>query len=205
MRPDLDAVLQATCPAIMVPRYGRFEPLSAHGHRFLTATDGLHVEIRRPWLHAILPVAESIIPLPYGSVEPCVRLRLHGLVTLVEQFIAEAARISPHEHAAWFAIDSATGILHYESISVVSQSAEHIQYRRPPMNAGAELAVDIHSHGRAAAGFSDDDDADSIDDAKLEIVVGNLDRDVPTMTCRLSVLGLRIDYSEWLAAQVYRR
>ena len=199
----LDAILQAECPTICVPRFGEFEPLTSHGHRFLSACDGLHIEISRPWLHTILPVASSSISLPYGEVAPRVQFRLRGLATFVQHFINEARQVSPNEHAAWLSVDATTGDLDYEATEVISQSGEHIRYRRPSLASGKVLAVDCHSHGVHPAFFSGTDDTDSLDDAKLEIVVGHLGTDTPSFACRLSFLGLSVDYSKWLTSLLY--
>ena len=200
---DLDAVLQSVCPTVMVPRYVPFEPLAGHGHRFLAARDGLHIEARRSWLHAILPVGSSAVQLPYGAVTPQVRFRLHGLAGLVARFIAEARMACPMEHAAWLLSDPATGHLQYAEGAVISQGPAHIRYRRPKFSASQMLAVDLHSHGRHEAGFSSVDDEDAADDAKLEIVIGNLDAEICSVACRLSLMTLKVDYSKWLASILY--
>ena len=60
----LDLALQAACPAVMIPRYEPLALLTSDSHRFLIAGDGMYVEVRRPWLHAVLKVMDSPIPLP---------------------------------------------------------------------------------------------------------------------------------------------
>ena len=199
----LDAALFAACPTIMVPRYGAFEALMDHGHRFLSAADGIHLELRRPWLYTILPVATSAIPLPYGFAAPCVQFRLNGLRALIARFIDEARLASPLEHAAWLSMDIETGLLRYEPTDILSQGRGHIRYQRPSLPASRCLAVDLHSHGRTSAFFSAADDADSVDDCKLEIVCGNLDTNTPSIVCRLSLLGINLDYSAWLTSIMY--
>ncbi len=99
----LDATLQAACPTVMVPRYEELTLLNDDSHRFLIADDGLYAEVRRPWIHAILKVMESPIPLPYGQPPGLFDLNLHrrALVGGLQHFIRRAREVSPLEHAAW--------------------------------------------------------------------------------------------------------
>jgi PRTRC genetic system protein A len=201
----LDAILQTLCPTVMAPIHEGLSPLAEDGHRFVSARDGLHVELRRPWLHARWPVAESVIELPYGPADTFVHFAFGAeIATHLGRFIAEARAALPSEHACWLAFDRATGLLTYEGANVLSATSGHIEYRRPRLPANRVLAVDIHSHGSGRPFFSVTDDADALDDAKLEIVVGHLDRLAPSVVCRLSLIGgLRVDYSNWLTALLY--
>jgi len=47
----LDAALQTACPTLMVPKYAELPAMDKPGQRFLSASDGLWIEIRRPWMH----------------------------------------------------------------------------------------------------------------------------------------------------------
>ena len=197
----LDATLQVVCPTVMVPAYESLQPLVENGHRFLCAQDGLHAELRRPWLHTVFRVAESAVPLPYGIVEAQTALAFNQtqFVELLSRFVDEARRACPNEHAAWLSFGPSEG-LRYEETEVISSGTGHIHYRRPSLTGSRTLAVDLHSHGRHSAFWSDDDDSDDVDDAKLAIVVGNLDRDETTFKARLAMLGAVTDLSEWLAS-----
>lgn len=196
----LDATLQSVCPTVMVPAYEPLLPLSENGHRFLCARDGLYAELHRPWLHAVFRIAESAVPLPYGLPEAQTHLAFEKgqLAELLDRFVAQARAAFPREHAAWLSFDDAG--LHYEPVDVMSSGGGHIRYRRPSVIGSRTLAVDLHSHGRHPAFWSETDDHDDHDDAKLAIVVGNLDRDEPTFKARLTMLGAVMDLSEWLAS-----
>lgn len=188
----------------MVPRYGELQRMDTDGHRFLVAEDGLYIEARRPWVSAILPAGDSHIRLPYGVATPQVSFSLRGIIPLLHRFIVAAGAAAPDEHAAWLSSD-ADGNLMYEEVGISLMSASAISYQRPKyanMN-GRVLAVDCHSHGHLPAFFSDEDNRDALDDIKLEVVVGNLDDPVHSIACRLSILGMFVDYSEWLKALVY--
>ena len=164
----LDATLQSVCPTVMLPRFAAFEPLAQDGHRFLAASDGLHVEVRRSWLSCVLPIAESTIPLPYGAVEAGVTFQFgRELAAFVAQFAEEARVALPNEHAAWLSFDSNTDSLAYEAVGVIERRGDHIRYTRPTgLPRSRTLAVDLHSHGRFPAFFSSEDDQDGVDDAK---------------------------------------
>jgi PRTRC genetic system protein A len=70
MTPDpRDAALQATCPCVAVPRFGRL-PQAGQGQRVLVARNGVFAEVTRPWLHSVLKLTElpQAPPLPYGDM-----------------------------------------------------------------------------------------------------------------------------------------
>ncbi len=62
----MDTYIARTTPTLPMP-HGPFEALAQPGHRFLVAREGLYLEARRRWLHAVLPLAASPVALPYGS------------------------------------------------------------------------------------------------------------------------------------------
>lgn len=204
MTSSLDAMLQRVCPTIMAPRFEPFAPLATDGHRFVNSDAGLYLEVRRPWLSLLLPIADSAIPLPYGPVSPRVEFDFGlglDLAQHVARFIVEARSHQPDEHAAWLSYDRDAKALCYELVEAIERNGGHIRYARPTRLPGSRtLAVDLHSHGRHTAFFSAEDDRDGLDDVKLEIVVGKLDVATPSFACRLSALGLRLNYTEWLTA-----
>ena len=63
-----DRLLQRHAPAIMVPRHGVLALPHKPGHRFLVASDGMWLEVLRPWLHARVHLGHSEMPLPFGDV-----------------------------------------------------------------------------------------------------------------------------------------
>lgn len=199
----LDCVLQAACPCVMVPRYEPLSLLADDKHRFLAAGDGLYVEVRRPWIHAILKIIGSPISLPYGQPPSLFSINLHrrSLVSGLRHFIHRAREMSPIEHAAWLIYDSIQGAMGYIEPEVVSQGTAHIQYLRPDVTATSLPVVDCHSHGTLAADFSSVDEIDDkTDDAKLAFVVGNLDLAIPSVAMRFTGFGLAIDLSDWVSS-----
>lgn len=202
----LDATLQAACPCVMCPRYEPLTFLEGDSHRFLVASDGLYVEVRRPWIHAILKVVDSPIPLPYGQPPRQFSINLHrsDLVGGLWQFIRRAREASPDEHAAWLTFDPIQVAIGYDEPEIISRGRTHIRYHRPAVTATCLPVVDCHSHGLLPAYFSLTDEMDDrTDDAKLAFVVGNLDRPDVTIAMRFIGFGLSLNLSDWARGLLY--
>lgn len=201
----LDATLQAACPCVMHPRYEPLQLLTEDTHRFLICGDGLYVEVRRQWLHAMLKVSDVGIPLPYGSPEPFLRVNVEtpALIRGLQHFIARAQAVSPLEHAAWLSFDPVSRAIGYIEPQVISRSGAHIQYHRPEVSSHCLPAVDCHSHGIFDAFFSGTDEIDDMDDAKLAFVVGNLDKPQPSVVMRFVGFGFTHDISDWARSLIY--
>lgn len=195
-----DHVLQLHTPAIMVPRYGELPPIGKSGHRYLVATDGLWLEVKRPWLHARVPIAplpldaDNVHSMPFGSLERHVQysIRDEDLAELQERFLVDAAAAMPNEFAAWGVYDDLTGDLHYSPCIAVEAGAGGITFHRPTLGLNEHFAIDLHSHGALDAFFSATDDHDDRGEVKVAMVAGNLDKE-PTWAMRLCLLGVFID------------
>lgn len=202
----LDATLQAACPCVMCPRYEPLALLEDDSHRFLICGDGLHVEVKRPWLHAILKVMDSPIPLPYGQPPKLFSINIHrrALIDGLQHFIRRAREVSPLEHAAWLTFDPSQMAVGYVEPAVISRSGAHISYHRPDASLVCLPVVDCHSHGILDAFFSDEDEKDDrTDDAKLAFVVGNLDKPNVSVAMRFVGFGLSLDISNWIRGLMY--
>lgn len=187
----LDAIVQSITPTVMAPCYGALQGLEECGQRYIAARDGLYLEVRRRWLHALWRVS-SVRPasLPYGAVTPAIRL-LCGKPP--KRFLArfkEAAREAfPLETAAWITWSATTGHFLYRTPEMRSRTRAHVAYERPVLEEGEYLVVDMHSHGGYPAGFSAKDDADDRGEVKLSLVIGHCDQAQPSVAIRLSALG----------------
>lgn len=190
-----DAVLQRHSPLVPVGRHGRFEPLAANGHRYLAASNGLWLEVRRPWLYLRQLVAESAIDLPYGDIDIALRYEWERwqLEALVRRFTADAELAMPNECAAWGIWSATSGRLDYLPLDPIEATPGRVTFERPPLSPHEHLAVDLHSHGRSAAGFSATDDADDRGEVKLAIVVGELHAREPSLAARVCALGLFLE------------
>ena len=195
-----DALLQAHVPAVMVPRFSALSPLEQSGHRYLVAADGLWIEVERPWLHLRWPIAPSPAPLPYGPLDDAMDFAFDwGIFGLfVEQFREECWRALPNEHAAWLVWDERENQLLYRRLVAIDAGPAGITMHRPQLARHEHLAVDLHSHGALAAGFSTTDDTDDAGEVKLCVVLGNLDRHPAeeTQAMRLCAHGLFIPFED---------
>ncbi|MBR8316032.1 PRTRC system protein A [Burkholderia dolosa] len=207
----LDEALFDSAPIATVPRHAEFTPLLDVGHRFLLAAEGLFVEIRRPWLHLIQPVApmEGAGPRPpYGSLTPKIEFafgRLGAAEQHFRRFGADARAAAPNEHAAWIIWDSEKRELAYRNLEIDHATPSNITFKRPPLADNESLVVDLHSHGTTNAFFSDVDDRDDAGEVKLSAVVGTLAAGAtPSVAFRLCALGktirLKVPVSAFFAA-----
>lgn len=200
----LDTILQTEAPMVMVPRYEPLEPIRPNSHRFLSCEDGIYLEAHRPWLHGIFKLCDC--RLPYGQVSPRFGLKLHSTAfgSMLSTFIQAARNACPQEHAAWITYHpDESGALHYFAPNVFSTGHEHVQYERPRASSQCLPVIDFHSHGLLPAFFSSTDDCDDLgDDLKIAIVVGNLDKETPSVAARLVGLGVNIVFSKWVESFV---
>lgn len=189
-----DSALQASCPTVMVPRFGAFQPLQESGHRFLVAEDGLWIEAYRPWIYIQQPIArQRAVAMPYGRLTPKVDLAFGKIPrALLDEFADVARRNLPNECAAWIVWSAANGLTLRQLQSITASPAE-VHFHRPKLPDGEHLVIDLHSHGMLPAFFSTTDDQDDSGEIKITAVVGNLDYEKPDYAARLCVQGLFID------------
>lgn len=196
---QLDAALWESAPTVAVPKFAAFQALQEVGHRFLATAEGLYLEVRRPWLHLIQPVAplQANAPRPpYGAVPKKVELAFERLGTafpFIRQFADAARQALPNEHAAWIVWDSQAKQLAYRDVTVANSTPGAIRFERPQLAEHESLAIDMHSHGATAAFFSSTDDQDDAGEVKISCVLGDLvDGQPPSIQFRICVLGMML-------------
>jgi PRTRC genetic system protein A len=185
-----DKILQQQCPAMMVPRFGQFEPLTENGHRFLVASNGLWLEVTRPWLHLITHVAECDMPLPYGIMGADCEYRFdaRALSQYQTRFVLDARAALPNECAACITFDDRNGELTYHLLESINATPGGVRYKRPMLAEHHWLILDMHSHGALPAFFSAQDDEDDQGEVKLALVAGTVDKE-PSFAMRLCAMG----------------
>ncbi|WP_236870699.1 PRTRC system protein A [Burkholderia pseudomallei] len=194
----LDNALFDSAPVAAVPRHAEFAPLLDVGHRFLLAAEGLFVEIRRPWLHLIQPIApiDGACPRPpYGSIDTKIEFafgRISAAEPHLRRFATDAAGAAPNEHAAWIVWNETSKELVYREVEVTSSTPTAITINRPALADDESLAFDLHSHGTGPAGFSSTDDADDAGEVKIAGVIGGVGTTNPSVAFRLCALGKMI-------------
>ena len=127
-----DMILQKLTPVIAVPRFEDLDPGDhVTGHRFLVAEDGLWIEADLPWLYARAPLAISPTALPFGALNPEVRLKCVPIPRgLLREFAKSAREASPREIAAiitWHEVSREFSLL---PVTRDSGNA-HVRWERP--------------------------------------------------------------------------
>jgi PRTRC genetic system protein A len=192
----LDMATYRAAPLQAAPQHCEFAPLVSNGHRLLVAQDGMHLEVRRPWLHFIHSIAKPHLDvrIPYGAIEDKLELafgRLGTALPQLKEFGAYAMAESPVESAAsllWNHKTQEWSIRYPEVIGAAS--AASIQYKQVDVGEDESLVIDLHSHGTNAAFFSATDNEDDRGSVKIAGVFGNLDQPMPTVAFRLCALGV---------------
>lgn len=186
-----DKFVAMTSPLIAMPHdKSAFQPLTTPGHRYVLAKDWLFKEVRRAWIHAIVPVSPMPAETPYGTLEPSVTVLFKIPPSLLRQFEEMARAAAPNETAAWIVWDSRKDEVF---LMEVPHDANRVRCKvdRPLLPAYQHLVVDVHSHHVMAPIFSEvDDKEDSVSgDVKFAGVVGHIDKDI-SWSFRLCVEGV---------------
>lgn len=195
-----DQILQRTCPAVAVPRFGTLQPLTESGHRFLVASDGLWIEVRRPWLHLVWPVGPKNQPvaIPYGELNPVIDFSFVNIPgELISMFIDDARQSLPNEFAAWITWNEQTGDFTYRPLTSTSAGPAHLNLNRPLLPEYEHLVMDIHSHAAIKAFFSREDNRDDTGEIKLSLVIGSLGQEQKMSSkIRLCANGVTVNARE---------
>ncbi|CAE6963393.1 PRTRC system protein A [Paraburkholderia domus] len=189
-----DSLLQMSFPSVMVPTRESVAAFDRPGERLLIATDGVYLEVVRPWIRVVRRIARYDVPtaIPYGRVE-AVTQQLCGPVPpqLIAEFRSMARTGHPIEVMAWIVWNALTGAFRIVQLKAKSQGAGHIEgYQRPDLADGEHLIVDCHSHGAYGAYFSPTDDKDDAFDVKFAFVLGDCGHERLSTAFRLCAKGI---------------
>lgn len=189
-----DQALLASCPVVAAPRFSPL-PEMDNGQRVIVASNGWFVQTRLDWLDSItaLNMEAPAMRLPYGEVREHLRFSFGPLpIPLIEAFVVYGREHLPDETAGVLIFSRRTGRLRLAFCEAERTSPVRIDYRRPPMADDETVAVDLHTHGRAPAFWSADDDRDD-QGIKVAGVFGLLDQPWPMARFRLVINGLYQD------------
>ncbi|VWC46719.1 hypothetical protein BLA23254_07416 [Burkholderia lata] len=202
----IDAMLQQSFPAVMVPSREPVESMTRLGERLLVASNGVFIEVVRPWIRVVRRIAmyHALTAVPYGTVEEVTELRCGPVPpTLIAEFQAMTREAFPNEVGAWIVWSEVSREFRLIRVHSLSHGPSHLDYDRPDLAEGESLVVDCHSHGQWKAYFSITDNKDDRYDVKFAFVLGNCDRE-PTRVLRLCVKGIFENYPDvpqpWAAA-----
>lgn len=190
-----DQLLQSVTPVVVVPVFGHPLPrLEGSSHRFLIASNGVWMELARPWLHLVTKVGDIFAGrLPAGEISGEVSVLKPVPKELFRHFVRLASETPDVEIAAFITLNDA-GHYQLKMAEVIENSGSHINYRCPTLSGGEEVVVDMHSHARHPAFFSKTDNIDDNEMVKFSLVVGNCNASTPTIELRLCALGQFINY-----------
>jgi len=149
----LDRALLAASP-LLPNLYGGLPEVAVGGKDFVGAANGVYVRAATPALRVCLPVAEGT--LPFAPMGPAI-IPANGPIplALVQQFIDWAASTPAQEIAAVVEVHGQGYRL--RRLLPASSGSGHVTYDDGQVDDDA-LVMDLHSHGRHRAYFSDTDD-----------------------------------------------
>ena len=199
-----DQALLAACPVVAAPRFGALSEMG-NGQRIIVARNGWFVQTRLDWLDSIVALGHGLpqMRLPYGEVTEHLRFSFGVLpIRLIEAFVAAGRERLPNEAAGVLVYSRRSGRLRLAMCEPEQTSPVHIRYRRPAIAEDETVAVDLHTHGRAPAFWSGEDDRDD-QGIKVAGVFGLLDRPRPSACFRLVINGLYqpLDRHPWREPQ----
>ncbi|AOJ10062.1 PRTRC system protein A [Burkholderia mayonis] len=176
---QIDAVLQQSFPTVMVPTREPMEPMERIGERLLIGSNGVFIEVVRPWIRFVRRIAmhHTYMAIPYGQVGEVTELNCGPVPpALIAEFKAMARAAFPNETGAWIVWNHATRAFRFIPLHSLSHGPSHLEYERPDLADGEWLVVDCHSHGQWPAYFSITDNKDDEYDVKFALVLGNCDK-----------------------------
>lgn len=197
-----DLSIQTTMPVLIAPVDGTLPPIEIDQVRHVVCRDGLMVQARTQALSCTALIANvQDRPLPYGELGESIELAGgHPPKHLIDAAITLARRALPNEWAGVIVYTS--GFYRLLPCDPLEASPGHVRYSSADIDPST-VVIDIHSHGRMAAGFSGTDDADDLAQPSacfLAAVIGDLHRPEPSYALRLVVNGRFVSLDDrWLA------
>lgn len=187
-----DRALMEHAPTVAVPVFGEFVAMEENGHRYLLACDGLWLEVRRPWLHLIWPVAQQKkVQLPYGNLAEVIDLAFEVPTWGFTELLPAAREVTPAEVGAAMIWNERERTLRFAMCKTISAGVGTLSESMPELGEGDWLAVDLHSHGPLDAFFSSTDLEDTGSEVVIAGVIGRVDSGDPEVT--LSLFAHRLE------------
>ncbi len=185
-----DSALQRSCPTLSAPLFGPL-PAMDNGQRVIVASNGVFVQVKLDWLDCTVRIAHVALspPLPFGCLQERIDFAFGVIpVRLLESFIEVGRAALPNEVAGGLIYARQSRSLRLAIYDALDASPNGIDYRMPSLADDETIAIDLHTHGRAAAFWSATDNRDDRG-VKVAGVFGHLDRVRPSAAFRLAVNG----------------
>jgi PRTRC genetic system protein A len=187
-----DVILQSSRPTLPVPLHGALDEMTEDGDRLLLASNGIFMEVRRPWVHARVRIAAPLpVAVPWGKTKGFTKL-ICGTPPqhLLQEFICFAKQVSPLECGAILTWRE-DGTWRLRILESEFASDSYLKFVRPALDEGEHFVVDVHSHGSYGAEFSRTDDLqDSNGELKIAGVYGFVSESRPLVSWRFCNNGL---------------
>ena len=186
-----DRTVFSQTPVLLQPRFGEpLNPPEPGAHRFLCAEEGLFIEARNEVIELRVPVAKSSITLPFGRIVDRGINLVHGPVPneILQTVIERSIQAMPNEWAGLVLWDRKRKRYVLFEPETLSSSPAHISYMNiVPQE--CDVVLDLHSHGRLSAFFSEADNYSDRPGFYIAGVVGHCDSENMTFQTRLVVNG----------------
>jgi PRTRC genetic system protein A len=145
----LDTVQQQLTPTVMVPVHSEFKPLISNGQRFLTAEDGLWMELRTPWLYLIKRISyQNSCNMPYGKLREKIEINFKSYpYEHIEVFEQEIINSNFQEIGGWITWSKLDGFRYYR-LNVDHRKSDDWRYKALLLPEGEDLVFDLQCCGK---------------------------------------------------------
>jgi PRTRC genetic system protein A len=176
-----------------VPLHGYLEDLTEDGDRLLLASNGIFMEVRRPWVHASVRIAAPLpVAVPWGKATGLHETHLRNAPTASIAASSSALQGRFHHWSVLrFSPGERMGTWKLRILESEIATDSYLKFVRPALDEGEHFVVDVHSHGKYDAKFSKTDDIqDSNGELKIAGVYGFVSKPRPLVSWRFCNNGL---------------
>lgn len=194
---QFDQAMINTFPLVPCLRGGQPEEATKQGIRFVVASNGIFREVDLPWIRVVHRIGnvDPAFRVPYGKQRPSVEVKCCAIPSgIIEQLHHEATLSMPNEMAAAVIWNSVTNSWRAERRKSIKASEAFVKYEEVKLGEGEYLVVDMHSHGKHHAFFSETDNKDDEGAMKFRMVIGRLDLPLHETVIELCMAGIH-----WIA------
>lgn len=170
-----DTLLLKQFPTVMVPQFENLPNLETGSPRLLMAKDGLWIQSKTPWGRFSRRLYKTPRTLPYGAAKERTELNCGDMPqNMVERFLESANTDAEKniETAAWVVWDEEKG-WEYLELDLLQQTTISVQFTWPRLSPQQHLVLDMHSHGKGNAYFSETDNRSDQGQTHFSLVFGH--------------------------------
>jgi PRTRC genetic system protein A len=170
---DMNTLALLNMGLIHAPVVGGLPAIEDGGQRVVVARNGVFIQYESDWLKAVKRVGDMGASLPYGEISENIELRFKRFPKpLIAAFHEQAKKAFPNEAFAYIHWHQETNSIKLVPAVVLEATEERIAYGHVEVMEGWQCIGDIHSHPRAKAYYSEDDNEDDKEGVKCSFVIG---------------------------------